>query len=424
MPCQLRDNPIFLNPIDAGQLAEFQNWERLATQRMIARYHLIPSEIVFDIHTSDILAKDPDFAIHLTNNKSVLVHARTGERIEIHLRDAHRVEELMNAINGTSSFGELLDDFPGSQQEVSSLCRHLLGSVITLPRTIQELQRKVPMVELVRFPQQSPYCLPRPYWENSIAIRDGLGLLYGSAGSHTDFLEALSGFHRIATLGESGRNYYGGGGGVATVPGGFRELEMFTVVGRPILRTVEKWLAELSIPDRLVRSGVILSRDKRAMVQIHDEGLRCVHTCRTDGSSLLALLDEARDELLNALQARAAVDIGTMIGACARFHQLIVTAHPFNNINNSIAMNVVNDLLTKEHLGSLSHLYLDYLAQRTTPDDYASAFNTAVEKYAIHFDDEGSINRGMQGSSALLRIASLQTVAEFRNLKSRAAPQG
>jgi hypothetical protein len=420
----LEDNPVFLNLISAGQLADFQNWEHLAAHRMIARYHLIPSQVVFDIRASDVLVRDPDFRLDLTNKGTALTDSRTGERVEIHIPDTGLLEALIDVIKGPHSFGELLAAFPESRQEVSTICHSLLGSLITMPRTIRDLQCQLPVVELVRFPQQSPYCLPRPYWENSIAIRNGLGLLYGSAGSDAGFLQALSGLHRIATLGESGFNYYGGAGPVPTVPGRVREVEFYTVVGRPILQTLEHWLGVLRIPHVLVTRGVIRSRNDCAMAEIHDGGLRCIHIYRTDGSALLALLDEAGDELRNASQARAAGDIETMIGACARFHQLIVAAHPFNNNNNSLAMNVVNDLLTKERLGSLPHLYLDYVAQRTSPDDYMRVFEASVRKYAVRFNDERSIQNSMRSSSDLLRMAQLYTVAEFRNRTSPAARPG
>src|SRR6185369_9217325 len=142
-----------------------------------------------------------------------------------------------------------------------------------------------------------------------------------SVRSLADFVEVLCGCHRLATLGENGRTYYGGGGGVATVPGGLRELEVLTGVGRPILRTLEAWAPQLGIADALVRSGSIHSRGQREMVRVHDDGLGCAHGVSGDDRSPLPLLDEAREELQQALRARDVADVHTMLGACARFHQ-------------------------------------------------------------------------------------------------------
>jgi hypothetical protein len=243
-------------------------------------------------------------------------------------------------------------------------------------------------------------------------------LLYDSSGSLADFLEALCGCHRLATVGESGRSYYGGGRGVPTVPGGLRDLEVFTIVGRPILRTLEAWVAQLDIADALVRDGPILSRAKRVMVRIEDDGLRCVYGPGSADHSPRALLDEARDELRHALRARAAADMPTMLGACARFHQLFIAAHPFYNVNHSLVMNVVNDFLAGAGVGSLPHLYLDYLAQGTHPDDYESAFSRAVATYAIRRGEDDSVDRAMRAAAGLLRIASLRMVVEYKALQA------
>lgn len=412
------DTPIFRQPISAEHLAEFQEWERRAARETIARYHLIPSQAVFELRAPDVLARDPAFEIHPEEGQSVLVHARTGERLEIRQPDARQLAAVLDAIDGATSFGELIARFPDAQREVAALCRDLLGSAITLPQVVGDLDRRLPMVQLVRFPQQSPYAVPRAYWENSIAIRDRLAVLYDSTGSRADFVEMLCGCHRLATLGENGRTYYGGGGGVATVPGGLRELEVLTGVGRPILRTLEAWAPQLGIADALVRHGSIHSRGQREMVRVYDDGLGCAHVVAAGDRSPRALLDEAREELQQALHARDAADIRTMLGACARFHQLFVAAHPFYNINNSVAMNVINDVLTAAAVGSLPHLYLDYLAQRTRPEDYVAAFAAAAEKYALRSGDEDSVEQGRRAAAGLLRTASLQMVVELRNRKA------
>jgi hypothetical protein len=112
-----------------------------------------------------------------------------------------------------------------------------------------------------------------------------------------------------------------------------------------------------------------------------------------------------------------------MIGACARFHQLFIAAHPFYNVNHSLVMNVVNDLLAAVGVGSVPHLYLDYLAQRTNPDDYESAFVRAVATYAIRRDEEDAVDKAMRAAAGLLRIASLRMVAEYKALQaSRSKP--
>jgi Fic family protein len=80
---------------------------------------------------------------------------------------------------------------------------------------------------------------------------------------------------------------------------------------------------------------------------------------------------------------------------CALFHHAFAHAHPFNNINNSIAMNIVNDLLRKAGIGVLPHLYFDQLAYFVQPNDYVEFFEIAVRAHVMN--QELGHNRPMTG---------------------------
>jgi hypothetical protein len=134
------------------------------------------------------------------------------------------------------------------------------------------------------------------------------------------------------------------------------------------------------------------------MAVVHQGGTTVIHPAV--GDALRSLLDEAR----LALKAAHAAPSGCLSGmsdSLAIFHQAFVNAHPFANINNSIAMNVVNDCLRHAGLGHVPHLFLDYLAQRLPPDRYSAAFARAVELHALPENDPTARNLSLAGSAAL-----------------------
>jgi hypothetical protein len=123
MPSRLTENSVFRHPITADHLAEFQEWERGAASEMVARYHLIPAQVAFELRASDVLARDPAVEIHAADGQTVLVRTRTGERVEIGTVDAAALAEVLDAIDGTSSLAQLSARVAGGRVELASLCR-------------------------------------------------------------------------------------------------------------------------------------------------------------------------------------------------------------------------------------------------------------------------------------------------------------
>jgi hypothetical protein len=52
---------------------------------------------------------------------------------------------------------------------------------------------------------------------------------------------------------------------------------------------------------------------------------------------------------------------------------------PFYNVNNSIAMNIVNDCLARAGYGLLPYLLFDFMALRLSPDAYAAIYRETLE---------------------------------------------
>lgn len=282
---------------------------------------------------------------------------------------------------------------------------------VTEERVFAELERRLPRAQLIRFPRQAPHLVPRAYWENAIAVRARLPFLYRSAGSRDAFIETLRGLHRLATLGESGDNAYAAGLDVPATPGALRGAPTRTFVNRVLLATLEAWADELGDGMTVLKGGVRLSPAGLPLYEIRAAGRRCLHA-GDDAASVVVRLDEARLALRDAVDALGVPDAPRLVAACAAFHQLIVSVHPFANVNNSLAMNAVNDLLVRAALRPVPHLFLDHLALRLDSPDYARAFAAAVERYGI---DESS-------PAALDRATDLQRLAMTRHLMRARRP--
>jgi hypothetical protein len=106
-----------------------------------------------------------------------------------------------------------------------------------------------------------------------------------------------------------------------------------------------------------------------------------------------------------------------MLGQLGRFLQLFALAHPFNNINASIAMNIVNDILEAQGLGRLPHLYIDYVAQRTRPSDFSLVFKAIYEKHRITGINNPANQHAEVNMRRLLDSAAGYVEAEKANIK-------
>jgi Fic family protein len=89
---------------------------------------------------------------------------------------------------------------------------------------------------------------------------------------------------------------------------------------------------------------------------------------------------------------------------CALFHHAFAHAHPFANINNSIAMNIVNDLLGSAGIGIVPHLYFDRVAYFLQPEDYVRLFARAVEAHVINEE----VGRDRRATELLRQAVSAQ----------------
>jgi hypothetical protein len=87
--------------------------------------------------------------------------------------------------------------------------------------------------------------------------------------------------------------------------------------------------------------------------------------------------------LAAALAASASGRLERVLAPLAEFHQRFVRLHPFRAANQSLAMNLVNRVLSRVCGAGVPHLLLDQLALRFSEAAYERQFACAVAAFAV-----------------------------------------
>lgn len=380
--------------------ASYQEWERRAGPGMRARYaDFAPRQPIFDVRPQDIPATLAGYRIQ-TSAPDQLIVAREGTTITINGLSVSDLASALSRLDGKTTVLELAGTgaprwpLPAWRQ----LLQALLGTAVDLPDTFSALSAVIGRTEIVRFPVQPAHAIWRSYWENSAAVRRHLPSLYRSLDDSQKFLEALARLHVLATLGENGQSYYGGYGLIPTVPGGYREIAVQTTIPETLVHTLDHWSSLLEAgPIR--REGETTTPTGQTMNFVHVAGTTVVHPAT--GDALFSLLDEARLALKTAREALLSRRKSEAFCHLAVFHQIFVNAHPFANINNSIAMNIVNGCLREGDWAWIPHLFLDYLAQRLLPERYITAFSGAMVAHGLPGPDSAAQGPPLRNSATL-----------------------
>lgn len=390
---------VFENPASPEQIRAFQDWEKRNAARMQVRYADFPVANAFGLRSSDVVTLDDSMTFDFSGTEPRLLDAAGRHLGTLANTPVELLRRFLAELDGRHSLAFICSQppFADHARNLQGLVGALLGGPFLLPAGISALERELPAVALLRFPNQSPYAMPREYWENSIAVRQALGAFYARVDDFRAFADGLRGLHRLATIGASGTHYYGGAGGVATVPGEFRNMPIGNRFDERRKWLHQHWLGLLAVPNTLVESGSIVSANGVPLVEITDGGHVCHHPYGHRGELLARQLNEIRVHLAAALSA-SGPERELLVRHCALFHHAFAHAHPFANINNSIAMNIVNDLLGRAGVGVLPHLYFDQVALFLQPQDYVRFFARAFQAHVIN--DEAGRNR--EATTALI----------------------
>jgi hypothetical protein len=388
---------IFRHPASAEQVSEFQEWEKQNAAAMFLRYADFPATSAFGVRSSDVVTVNDEIKLSFAGSEAQLFDTNGRHIGKIVGIPIDLLQAFLASLDGERDLIRVLavEPFGRHRGSLEALVNGLLGGLFLVPAAIETLENKISAIELLRFPSQSPYAMPRQYWENSFAVRNALDVFYGGLETFEEFSAGLRGLHRLATLGANGRTYYGGAGGIATVPGEYRNTligNRFDERKKWILST---WTQLLGCNRTLLDSGTVVSVNDVPLLEIINDGAECRHLYGRRGEYLALQINEIRSQLAGIRGALKTNDADKALRHCALFHHAFAHAHPFNNINNSIAMNIVNDLLRKAGIGVLPHLYFDQLAYFVQPNDYVEFFEIAVRAHVMN--QELGHNRPMTG---------------------------
>lgn len=374
-----------MSPLIPGpdRIADYQRWERASARDVPGRYSVeLPDDPVFALRDGDVLSLADQFSLKEAANGVEVSGQGPKGRVGGVLGGLRIVDAraIFGAVDGRRMLAEICAQleprFPPTA--IRALLQSLAGRIVLAPDVIGSLEARISHHEIVRFPAQSPYTILRAYWQNCADVREALPALYQASDDDAAFKKALASLHVLACLGRNHDSYYGGAGTVPTVPGGYCAVRMRTGLSRGKAAFVRAELDAQGIDgaignDRRFTScaGLVLGHTSRQGTNFH-------HADPANGG-LDAILAELRESLRATLGANPA----DVPGRVADFHWLLLQAHPFYNVNNSIAMNIVNDCLARAGYGLLPHLLLDFMALRLAPDAYSVMFRDALERFAI-----------------------------------------
>jgi hypothetical protein len=279
------------------------------------------------------------------------------------------------------------------------------GLVLFAPLAVAALERELPCAESMRFPG-SPYEVVREYWENMIAVRARAPALEATLADPHAAVDELRRLHQVALLGSDGDSFYRPASPIAAkgiVPG-----ELFPTEAR----LASSPTGTLFLEGPRVNAKFLGGGHYLAVLAHHsgDPAARDLERTHVDvggvawGRIVIARAEQDADfapwfcpprpfrpehwvslfgALSQALAASASAVPERALGPLARFHQRFVRLHPFRAANQSLAMNLVNRVLSRVCGAGVPHLLLDQLALRFSEAAYERQFACAVEAFAV-----------------------------------------
>ncbi|MDD5275188.1 MAG: Fic family protein [Methylovulum sp.] len=375
----------------------YLDWHK-APEQQAKRARRSSAEGLFEIHEPrfELCLDDiPELALKVcvrAIGRYTLVESEQGEIVlESQAKDIGRILEQ---IDGTSSFGELLDSGRlGTQvadnEAVLNTINGMLGTAILLPAAVNSLESGIPGASIGRFPL-SPYHIVRVYWENMKGVRDELELS-GCNGDPASLVAQLRRLHLVSLMGADLVSFYKPHSQVSDVavwPGHFRTGEVHVALPTEFLAYLD-----------MVAYSLGISLGEQFAVRWETGGLKWGAGKLRDGKLVYtppAAPFTGQLEQLCAMLAALPTSVSGAgsagaIYALAAFHQRFAQLHPFACANQSVAMNIVNYFLDKWFNSCIPHLYLDMVAFFVSPADYARYFARAVKFYSVKANEAQGI---------------------------------
>lgn len=382
--------------------AEYERWlaERPPPS---GSYLFTDAHVRFEARDGDRMACLPGLVCEASRSG---VRLRLPERnlsLEVPGVGAREVSSFLALCDGEHTLSTAAESAELDAAARERLLRAAFGIVLFAPAAVAELEGEVPSSELVRFPG-APYELDRNYWSNMVDVRRRLPELEAKLGDPLVALEELTRLHATSLLGASGRSFYRPASPIAAKgvhPGRLWQVETRLAEEDGDVKFLSGPRVNASLLGGEHYAALLAEHagDPEALSprrEHHESGLSWgrIVTARAEHDpapapwfcpprpfgephvrSLFASLREALTPWTR--------DPVETLGPLADFHQKFVRLHPFRAANQSLAMNLVNGVLTRSIGAGMPHLILDQLALRFSASAYRNLFALAVRGHAL-----------------------------------------
>jgi hypothetical protein len=434
----------------ASAVEEYERW--LAGTASDDAYLYTDLRVRFDARDDDLLVQAPDLSVETAGAGALLRTPTLESSIELNV-PADAARRFLDLFDGERTLGIARREAGLAASEIDRILEGAFGKVLFSPLAVAELDRKIPASEIVRFPG-SPYEIPRNYWKNMASVRHRLGALFERPDDPLRALDELRVLHVVTLLGEDGKTFYRPASRIAEkgiLPGTLWRTPSRTLETAGGTRFVEGPRVNASFLGGDVYGSLLaeLAGDPDATADRREHGdadgldWGRVARGRADGDSVDAawfcpprpITVEHVESLFHSLSLALGSGEASDPVHVADFHQKFVRLHPFRSANQSLAMNIVNDLLTQTAPVSraglttvgMPHLILDHLALRLAPDAYRRVFALATWEWTTPYESGAErlrfyADRKRRAFAFIKRLAMARDAAEARSM-ARAEPR-
>jgi hypothetical protein len=423
------------------EVLEYLTWlrQRAASRDGMGSYLFDEPKVRFSPKEGDLLVAERDIRVRPAAGGLELSAPRAASPLLLDVSsdaDRERVEGLLRRFDGQLPLAAVRTGLDAEQARVlDALLGAAFGKLIFAPVALLTAERAISGIEVTRFPG-SPYEVERPYWVNMGAVRAASVGLWATLDDDDRFARALRTLHVILLMGEDLQSYYQPASPISSgraAPGRFMltapELidtapgTVFVagprvsaaLVGGPFYHELCcQTLGEAVAPlPQLFRDADGLDWGALRQARAAADASAAAWFC-PPRPLRAAHLSALRGSLAAADAAARSADPKSCLRPLAAFHQLFVRLHPFHCGNQSLAMNLVNGVLSRALGAGMPHLFLDHLAIRLSREAYARVFRRAADAYV---DPQPNV------AARYLRLASnrTRTFALLRQLEAAAS---
>lgn len=418
------------------ELAMYRRW--MAEDRGSPKqrdYLFADPRVRFEPHNEDVLVALPGLSVEPRGGNARLRSVNPPAVLDISGVDTPESRRILAAIDGANTLVEARLASGVAADRFRAFLGATFGLVVFAPDAVTTLDRRVPGVEVTRYPG-SPYVIGRPFWSNMVDACTYYDAHGGEAASVDAFIQHIRELHVLILMGRSLNSYYrpaSPGAEKSVSPGApyFDAPQLLqTATGTLFLRgpRVNVSLLGGEAYHRCLYSSI---GDEAALAVPREfavDGLSWGRVVTTRAGRDQRFADwfcpprpmhrghweHMFDSLRAAERAVAHRDTTEVIRHAASFHWSFVRLHPFSCANQSLAMNVVNALLRRCLPGGIPHLLLDHFALRTELPAYRRVFERAVHAFTVESAEPS------QRLAELMRRA-FRSFAFIERLKSSAS---